>query len=261
MQNVGRCFAWIVFAVLPSGLAALAQGAPAKSLLDGMTAMQTSLAVLRPSLGDGAVSGLEFDPARGVWHFRLDRDPGRAPASLEVTLDETTGAVCARDAASGQCVAQGSATAQLKEARERRVATEDAVRHPAPDLQGVMVALVRFQATAPDGYVHANRMPLYVSMSWPDGVRQLDLSPDAIHRLGDTGLQLFPGSAWPSGKHPPDLTMMRMGVSLPMRRQDGDYDVQYGFWCGTLCASSHTAVLRHDANGWHVVTSRMDAIS
>lgn len=261
MRNPGRCVAWICFAILPSGLAALAQGAPARPLLDGAGAMQASLAALRPGIGDAKVSGIDFDSARGVWHFRLDRDPSKAPASLEVTLDETTGAVCARDPASGRCVAQGSVAAQVEEARARRAAQENAVRHPAPDLQGVMVALVRYQATAKDGYVHDNRMPLYVSMSWPDGTRQLDLSADAIRRLAGTGLRLFPGSAWPSGKPPPAPTMMRMTVGLPMRRQDGDYDVQYGFWCGDLCASWHAAVLRHDAAGWHVLTSNMQAIS
>lgn len=260
MRNLSRCIAWICFAILPSGVAALAQVAPAKPLLDGMAAMQTALAALRPEIGDATISGIEFDPARGVWHFRLDRDPSKAPASLVVTLDEATGAVCAHDPASGQCVTQGSVAVQLKQARERRTAQEDAVLHPPPDLQGVMVALVRYQATAKDGYVHANRMPLYVSMSWPDGKRQLDLSPGAIQHLADTGLQLFPASAWPSGKAP-TLTMMRMSVGLPMRRPDGDYDVQYGFWCGDLCASWHSAVLRHDAGGWHVLTSNMDAIS
>ncbi|SEI44678.1 hypothetical protein [Frateuria terrea] len=261
MRNLCRCLAWICFAILPAGMAAHAQRAPAKPLLDGMAAMQTSLAALHPEVGDGAISAITFDSASGVWHFRLDRDPGKNPASLEVTLDETTGAVCAHDPASGQCVAQGSAAAQLREARERHAAQEDAVLHLAPDLQGVMIALVRYQVTAEDGYLHANRMPVYVSMSWPDGSRKLDLSPAAIQRLADSGLRLFPGSAWPSGKAPPDATMMQMSVGLPMRRQDGDFDIQYTFWCGALCASWHTAVLRHDANGWHVLTSRMDAIS
>jgi hypothetical protein len=259
MRNLGRCVAWIGF-LLASGLA-LAQDTPAKPLLDGMAAIQASLAVLRPDIGEGSISAIGFDPVRGLWQFRLDRDPAKAPASLEITLDEATGAVCAHDPATGQCVAQGSAAAQLAEARERRTAREDAVRHPAPDLQGVMVALVRYQMTAKDGYLRENRMPLYVSMGWPDGGRQLDLSTDAIRSLADTGLQLFPGSAWPTGKAPPDLTMMRMGVGLPMHRPDGDYDVEYGFWCGSLCASSHTAVLRHDARGWRVLKSHMDAIS
>lgn len=258
MRN--RFLAWMCVAILSSGLAALAQGVPGGPVLDGMAAVHASLAALRPQIGDASISDIDFDPARNVWHFRLDRDPGKTPASLVVTLDETTGAVCARDPASGQCVAQGSVADQLKEARERRAAQQEAVLRPPPDLQGLMVALVRYQATAKDGYLHDNRMPLYVSLSWPDRSRDLDLSPDAIRALADTGLQLHPGSAWPSANPPPDMTMMRMGVGLPMHRQDGDYDVQYGFGCGSLCGSSHTAVLRHDGNGWHVLASRVDAI-
>jgi hypothetical protein len=50
-------------------------------------------------------------------------------------------------------------------------------------------------------------------------------------------------------------------VGLPTHRQDGDYEVKYGFYCGSLCASWHTAVLHRDAKGWHVLCSRMDAIS
>ena len=251
MRNSSRWIAWICFVVLPSGLAALAQRAPAKPQLDGMAAVQASLAALRPEIGDGTISGIEFDSARGVWHFRLDRDPSKAPAALEVTLDEATGAVCAHDLASGQCVSQGSVAVQLKDARARRTAQEAAVLDPPPDLQGVMIALVRYQVAAKDGYLHGNRMPLYVSVGWPDGARQLDISPDAIHRLADTGQRLFPGSAWPSTA-PPEGTLMRMGVGLPTRRPDGDYDVQYGFGCGSLCGSSHSAVLRHGADGWHV---------
>lgn len=236
----------------------------AKPLLDGMAAMQASLAALGPSLGsgDGSIGAMDFDPVRGEWRFQLDRSRDKTPPTLIVTLDEATGVVCAHDPASGRCVAQGSAAVQLREARERRAAMEDAVRHLPPELQGVMIALLRYQVTAKDGYLRANRMPVYVSMSWPDGSRQVDLSGDAIRGLADTGLALFPGSAWeaPRSQEPTGVTM-RMGVGLPMRRADGDYNVQYGFYCGTLCASSHTAVLHHDAAGWHVVSSRMDAIS
>lgn len=220
MRHLCRRAAWICLATVPLGLAVLAQGSPTRPQLDGMAAMQAALAALRPDVGDGMVSAVSFDPSSGVWHFRLDRDPSKTPASIEVTLDETSGAVCARDpAASGDCIARGSVAAQLKEARTRRAAQEEAAAHPAPDLQGVMIALVRYQTTAKDGYIHGGRMPLYVSMYWPDHVRRLDLSPDAIQRLADIGLRILPGSAWPSGKAPPEARMMSMGVGLPLRRR------------------------------------------
>ena len=255
------CLVTLSFCVTATEPQAAAPGA--KPLLDGMAAMQMSLAALRPSLGDGSISRIEFDSGRGEWRFQVDRGPDKMPPTLVVTLDEATGAVCAHDPASGRCVAEGSAAAQLKQARERRAAMAEAVRHPAPDLQGVMMALVRYQATSKDGYLHANRMPLYVSVSWPEGSREVDLSSDAIHKLADSGLKLFPGSAWPTPKdgRMPAATSMRMSVGLPMSRPDGNYDVQYGFYCGDLCASWHTAVLHHDASGWHVVSSHRDGIS
>jgi hypothetical protein len=236
---------------------------PSKPVLDGMTAMQLSLGALS-TLGDGAVGAINFDAARGVWRFRLNRDQGTTPATIEITLDESTGAVCARDPAMppATCFARGSAATQLRQARDERAALEEAVKHPPPDLQGVMMALIRYQAQAKDGYLHANRMPLYVSLGWPDGSRQLDLSRDAIGQLADLGLKIFPASAWPASHEIiPEAPRMMMGVGLPMHRKDGDYEVKYGFSCGSLCASSHTAVLRRDAKGWHVVSSRMDAIS
>ncbi|MEP7184372.1 MAG: hypothetical protein ABI767_00930 [Rhodanobacter sp.] len=263
MRNLFRYFAWACLPLLQFGPTGHAHAAtPAKPLLDGMSAMQASLAALQPKLGDGVVGELNFDPASGVWKFRFDRGQGLAPPTLEVTLDEATGAICARDPASGQCFARGNATTQLKQARDQRLAQEEAVQHPAPDLQGVMVALVRYQANAKDGYLRANRMPLYVSLYWPDGSRSLDLSGQAIRQLADTGLKLFPGSASPaSQKDVLTEPTMKMSVGLPMRRQNGDYEVQYGFYCGSLCASWHTAVLHRDEDGWHVLTSHMDAIS
>lgn len=260
-----RSLVWLCLSLLPFGLASYAHAAtPAKPVLDNMTAMQVSLAALRPTLKDGAVSAMNFDPVRGVWQFRFDRGQAATPATVEIILDESTGAICAHDpaAASGTCIARGSAATQLKQARYERAAQAEAVQHPAPDLQGVMIALVRYQAQSKDGYLHANPMPLYVALSWPDGSHSLDLSEDAIRQLADLGLKIFPASAQTaSGGNVPDASRMRMSVGLPMRRQDGHYDVRYGFYCGSLCASSHTAVLRRDAKGWHVLTSRMDSIS
>ena len=265
MSPMTRCLAWICSPLLSFGPSAYAHTSiQAKPVLDSMTAMQLSLGALRPALGDGAIGAMNFDAASGVWQFRFDRGQGATPAAFEVTLDESTGAVCAHDLVlpAGTCFARGSAAAELKQARDERAAMEEAVQHPPPDLQGVMMALIRYQAQAKDGYLHANRMPLYVSLGWPDGSRQLDLSREAIGQLADLGLKIFPASALPASHEIiPEASRMRMGVGLPMHRKDGDYEVRYGFSCGSLCASSHTAVLHRDAKGWHVVSSRMDTIS
>lgn len=265
MPPMTRWLIWICLPLLSLGPPAYVDAAiQAKPVLDSMMAMQLSLGALRPTLGDGAVGAMNFDAASGVWQFRFDRGPGTNPATLEISLDESTGAVCAHDPVlpAGTCFARGGVAAQLKQARDERAAMEEAVQHPPPDLQGVMMALIRYQAQAKDGYLRANRMPLYVSLGWPDGSRQLDLSREAIGQLADLGLKIFPASAQPASHEIiPEASRMRMGVGLPMHRKDGDYEVKYGFSCGSLCASSHTTVLRHDAKGWHVVSSRMDSIS
>lgn len=265
MRTVTGWLVWICLPLLSFGPSVHAQAAtPAKPVLNGMAAMQLSLGVLRPTLGDGVVGAMNFDAASGVWQFRFDRGQGWTPVTLEITLDESTGAVCAHDPAlpSGTCFARGSAATQLKQARDERTALEDAIQHPAPDLQGVMMALIRYQAHAKDGYLRANSMPLYVSLGWPDGSRRLDLSKDAIRQLADLRLKIFPASAQTASQEiVPEASRMVMSVGLPMHRQDGDYEVKYGFYCGRLCASWHTAVLHRDAKGWHVLSSRMESIS
>lgn len=263
MRNLVGNLVWVCLAWLLLGTAAHADAAtPAKPLLDGMTAVQSSLGALVPKLGDGTVAAVNFDAVRDEWQIRFDRGQGAAPATLEIALDESTGKVCAHAPGVATCFAKGSVAALLKQVRDQRAAQAEAVQHPAPDLQGVMMALIRYQVTAKDGYLRANPMPLYVALSWPDNRRRLDLSADAIRQLADTGLNLFPGSAKPaSTKNAVENTEMMMGVGLPVHRQDGDYDVNYDFYCGNLCASSHTAVLHRDAKGWHVVSSRMNSIS
>lgn len=263
MHRIYRLFALMGLVVVSLGSTTTARGAaPAKPLLDGMTAVQSSLGALAPALGDGTVAGVNFDAKREEWLVRFIRSPGETPPELEITLDEATGDVCAHAPDTTACFAKGNVAALLKQVRDQRAAQENAVNHPPPDLQGAMAALIRYQATAKDGYLRANHMPVYVSLSWPDDRRPLDLSKEAIAQLADLGLTLFPGSAAPaSAKNAASIGFMRMSVNLPLRRKDGDYDVDYGYYCGMLCASWHTAVLHRDAKGWHVVSSHMNAIS
>jgi hypothetical protein len=54
---------------------------------------------------------------------------------------------------------------------------------------------------------------------------------------------------------------MNLSVGIPTRRPDGDYEVTFGFLCGSVCASQHTAILRYDASGWRVLSSEMNWIS
>jgi hypothetical protein len=141
MRTSARCIGMICLMLL--SLCVMARQAQpanphgAEPLLDAMAVLQISQQALGPAMGtgDGSIDGLAFDPARAEWHFQFAGFGDKTHGSVIVTLNETTGAVCAHDPASSRCIAQGSATAQLNEARERRAAMEEAVRHPAPDLQ------------------------------------------------------------------------------------------------------------------------------
>lgn len=124
-----------------------------------------------------------------------------------------------------------------------------------------MVAVTRHEMGS-GGYLAGYRMPLYVSLNSPKDDTMIDLSPESIRLLGDTGLQLMPGSTWkapPSGIHVG--TTMNLGVGTPLPRPDGDYDITFGFYCGGLCASGHKAILHHDPSGWRVISSVMESIS
>lgn len=231
--------------------------------LDQMQVMDLVSTTVNSKFGaaDSTISGPDFDQASRAWRVEIQRGDGATYEHFAVSVDEASGVVCVRKAPSNDCAARGDAKAALSAAFEKRKAEADAIRNPPPDLQGVMVAIIRQQLGA-GGYLASNRKPLYVALHSPTGDSMVDLSAASIQQLSDTGLELMPGSTWTA---PPSGTRVgpkiSMGVGTPLRRADGDYDVTFGFYCGGLCGSGHTAVLRHDASGWRVVSAVMNMIS
>ena len=111
-------------------------------------------------------------------------------------------------------------------------------------------ALIRHELSSSDSYMGANKeFPFFVSVEGDD------LPSDFIARLSDTGMAFFAGSTWAEGKG------MKMQIGAPKQRSDGNYDVSHSYYCGVLCASSNTAIMRHDQSGWHVLSSDMHWIS
>lgn len=249
-------------ATLAMFLACLAHGQEKQPLLDAMQASQLGSAAVeaKAGRGDSTINGPDFDQASNEWRMMIERGEGDTYRRFFVSLNESSGLVCVHELAS-ECAARDDVTLALQDARGKRRGLADAAVNPPPDLQGVMIAVIRHQLDS-GGYLASNRMPTYVSLDAPDGDSAIDLSPDSIRSLGETGLQLLPGSAWkaPHGGAQGHAAM-RMGVGTPTRRADGDYDITFGFWCGLLCASSHTAVLRHGTSGWQVISSEMKWIS
>lgn len=239
-----------------------AQEQQPQPLLDAMQALELGSAAVdsKAGRGDSTINGPEFDQASNEWRMMIERSEGAAYRRFFVSLNESSGLVCVH-ALTSECAPREDAMQALQDARDKRRGLADAALNPPPDLQGVMVAVIRHQLDA-GGYLAGNRMPLYVSLHLPGGDRPVDLSAESIRSLGDTGLQLRAGSDWKAPESGAQVhTAMRMGVGTPTRRADGDYDITFGFWCGPLCASSHAAVLRYGSSGWHVISSEMKSIS
>ncbi|TKR33527.1 hypothetical protein FCE95_04315 [Luteimonas gilva] len=235
-----------------------------RPLLDHLKAMTLAFEALNSKFGrdDYGAGGADFDETRREWRVEIDRGEGKAPRRLVVSISEISGAICAHAPAQDGCVASGDASALLEAERGRRKALAEAARNPPPDLQGAMAALIRYQAK-PGGFLSGgNLASIYVSMHWPDARESLDLSSDAIRSLRDLRIRILPGSQWipPAGnKHVGENASVNIG--LPARRADGTFEVRYGYWCGSLCAATCVAVMRHDAAGWHVVSSEVESMS
>lgn len=239
-----------------------AHGQETQPLLNQMQVMAEADKALIARFGraDSMVNGPDFDPANNEWGLLIERGESSALHRYQISVNETSGEVCVRELPATDCVTKGDAGVALQSAREKRQALAEAVLNPAPDLQGVMKAVLRHQS-APGGYLASNRMPVYVSISSPKGDSSIDLAPESIRDLGELGVQLMPGSAWqPPTEGTRVGASMNMGLGIPTRRPDGDYDLGFGFWCGGTCGSQHAAVLRHDASGWRVLSSMMNTI-
>ena len=117
-------------------------------------------------------------------------------------------------------------------------------------------ALLRHDAVTDHTYLRGNsKHPCFVS------VAGADLPAEALARLRDTGLKFLPGSAWMPEEGKRVGHDMHVTISEPELLSDGTFRVNYSFYCGTLCRSTSTAILRRDASGWHVASTQLKTIS
>ena len=130
--------------------------------------------------------------------------------------------------------------------------------HATDDAIAAAEALLRHDAATDHTYLHDNGAHFRYFVA-AGGV---DLPAEALSRLRDTGLMFLPGSSW---KQPEQGTHvgrdMQVTIGEPKLLPDGTFEINYNFYCGPLCASTNSAILRHDASGWHVVATRLKAIS
>ena len=265
MRN-GRHLALLAWLGLGIGSAAAqAQDDPtASARLPMMEAVDAAIATANLVVGSEnyTIGGPGFDARTHRWSVPFQHSDGSLlTRDFFVTDDEHSGQVCMRYAAGERCVAEGSVAELLRVATVKAEAYEASKSSSAPDVEGLVVALLQHEAAAANSYLSSNRtFRFYVSLRRANPVLAGDLPPEVFEKLRGTGLTFLPGSRW---KSPGDVAVSEdasLNVQEPLRRADGDYDVAFNFYCGGLCGSANAAVMRHDDSGWHVLSSAMTMI-
>jgi len=129
--------------------------------------------------------------------------------------------------------------------------------HASDDAVAAAEVLLRHDAATDHTYLHDNgaRFRYFITSGGAD------LPAASLARLRDTGLIFLPGSLWTAEKGKHVGHDMHVSIGEPEPLPDGSFRITYGFYCGTLCHSGNTAILRHDTSGWRVVSSRLNSIS
>lgn len=233
-------------------------------LLDVQAAMNLALKLAGEATHSHSFStqAVRFEPSAREWTVPIDAglDDGSA-RHFVARVNESTGLACLESPPAAGCVVKEDIHPILVEVRAKAEALAFAKEHPAPDMQGMAEALLR-QQMGKDASHQGNtpRARYFVSIPSPDGKGLADLSPEVMARLRQDGIDTHPAGAWKQNEgHVPMDT--RLSIGLPVPRADGNYDVSFGYYCGTLCAGWYTAVMKWDGSGWHVVSTVMTAVS
>lgn len=209
-----------------------------------------------------ATNEISFEPSTREWTAQIEASLDlNSTKHLVVTVNESTGLACLQLPPAAGCVVKEDIHQLVADAQAKAEAADMARKHPAPDLQNLTEVLLRHQFDAersPRGGVP--RVRYFVSLPSPDAKGLADLSPEIIANLKRDGIETYPGSTWKQDAKNGSMDM-RFSVGLPVSRADGNYDVPYNYYCGPLCAGWYTAVMKHDAEGWHIVSTVMNAIS
>lgn len=226
-----------------------------------MEAIDLSSRVARqvPGVTDLVITAMPYEAANHRWVtlFKPNRGVG-----FIVTLDENTGDMCALFEHQDKCAAEGSASDEIAKVKAVAKASEEAKLHPPPDLEDLWltVLLKIAPSTTPSSGSYGSTWYVSVSMG---GDKPVDIPATAIAKAQIPGIKILPASAAPNvtaGNGPPQGDY-HVGIDIPLKRPDGNYDVTYGYYCGVMCAASMTAVVSHDHWGWHIVSSRPNWVS
>jgi hypothetical protein len=141
-------------------------------------------------------------------------------------------------------------------------ASEEAKLHPSPDLEDLWLTVLLKISPSTTPSTGSYGRTWYVSVS-TGADKPVDLPATAIAKAQIPGIKILPASAAPSVTAGNGATQgdYHIGIGIPLKRPDGNYDVTYGYYCGVVCAASITAVMSHDRWGWHIVSSRRNWVS
>lgn len=230
-------------------------------ILSQMQAIDLSSRVARevPGVADLVIVPMPYEAANHRWVTLFKPNTG---SGFIVILDETTGDICALFEHHDDCAAKGSASDEIAKAKVIAKEGEQAKLHPPPDLEDLwLTVLLKMSPSVPPS-PGSPGSTWYVSVN-VGADNPVDLPATAIAKARIPGINILPASAVPSTAAGSGAVHgeYHIGIGMPLRRPDGNYDVTYGYYCGALCASSITAVVSHDRWGWHIVSSRTNWVS
>lgn len=258
-RTLGRYARWPALAVAVLIVApALANDSP---ILPQMQAIDLSTRVARqvPGVTDLVITAMPYEAANHRWVTLFKPNTGEG---FIVILDENTGDICALFEHHDTCAAKGSASDEIAKVKAVAKASEEATLHPPPDMEDLWLTVLLKMAPSTTPSPGSPGTTWYVSVS-AGSDKPVDLPASAIAKTHIPGITILPASATPSVKagNGPTPGDYHIGIGLPIKRPDGNYDVTYGYYCGALCAASMTAVVSHDHWGWHIVSSRANWVS
>jgi hypothetical protein len=230
-------------------------------ILPQMQAIDVSSRVARqvPGVTDMVITAMPYEADNHRWVTLFKPNTGDG---FIVILDENTGDICALFEHQDKCAAKGSASDDIAKAKAAATASEDAKLHPPPDLEDLWLTVLLKMAPSTTPAPGSYGTTWYVSVS-TGADKPVDIPATAIAKAQIPGITILPASAAPSGSMSNSATQgnYHIGIGIPLKRPDGNYDVTYGWYCGVVCGSSVTAVMSHDQWGWHIVSSRRNWVS
>lgn len=226
---------------------------------------QTVLDTLAPRI-QGSLGLVAFNSSAQVWDigFGTRQPDGRARYG-DILLDERSGMARLKMMATTGCTSppakpcayhanDAAATHGMNVSPQIQSAihaVRTARRTPPPQLPAMAIALTRYLITSDGSPAARTRAIYFLSQESRDG-QTIDLPSSSLQTLSSTGLRFAPGSEWAEAdtRRREDVHLL---IGLPVLRPDGDYSVSFSSSYHGSYGSRDDAVMRRDANGWHVI--------